>query len=229
MSYTKKSSDFFTKKSFELIDVDNTKFKVSKVESSETSDSEYDYLLKFIIIGNYCVGKSSLIHRFSENHFDSEKRCPTIGIDFLCEKMISKPLSAVNGTMSENRYKIHLWDCGGQSRYKTIIRSYFRNANAIILVYDLTNQRSFRDLEEWVSMVKENSKEEDRFEMIIVGSKIDKKNDRVVKWKDASNYAKMIGAHYIEVSSKTDYNVDKVFATLLAEIDKKVRDEVLYL
>lgn len=190
----------------------------------------YDYLLKFITIGDYGVGKTSIVQKFihHDQYFDEDAKA-TIGIDFGSMLLKSNLIKTKDPTIKtgENLYKMHIWDCGGQSRYKSIIKPYFRDSNAVLLVFDLTDRKSFEHLKEWRDLLLKNTSEKDRYELIVVGNKSDHINGREVKWIDANSYAKLIGAHYIEVSAKKGVGIHKLFSKLISEIDWKVRNGLI--
>ena len=101
--------------------------------------------LKFVLVGNTSVGKSSILLRFTENSFSSPL-CPTVGVDLKLKKISS----------ATKRIKLSLWDTAGQERFRSLTPAYYRGADAILFVYDVSNAQSFRSLEDWIS-------ESDRF------------------------------------------------------------------
>jgi len=100
---------------------------------------EYDYLFKLLLIGNSSVGKSCILLRFSDNIFN-DNFLPTIGVDFKIRTF----------DLQSKTIKMQIWDTAGQERFKTITSSYYRGAHGVILVYDITDRQSFKDLENWL-------------------------------------------------------------------------------
>jgi Ras-related protein Rab-1A len=102
--------------------------------------SEYDYSTKVLVIGDAGTGKSALILRYVDDNY-TNNYYNTIGVDFkikLCD-------------INDKRIKINIWDTAGQEKFKSIISSYYRNSDVIILVFDLTNELSFIHIDYWYS------------------------------------------------------------------------------
>jgi len=99
-------------------------------------NKEYDYLFKIVIIGNSAVGKSSLLMRFTDDNFN-ESHLATIGVDFKFR------ILDVDGKV----VKLQIWDTAGQERFRTITSAYYKGADAVIMVYDITNKTSFDEIE----------------------------------------------------------------------------------
>src|SRR5687767_1706135 len=102
----------------------------------------YDYLVKLIIIGDSGVGKSTIMSMYCDDTF-MENYVSTIGVDFKV-KIID-----VNDKIA----KVQIWDTAGQERFKSITRSYYKDANGVLLVFDLTNRQSFIKLEQWINEI----------------------------------------------------------------------------
>jgi Ras-related protein Rab-1A len=130
-------------------------------------NQDYDYLFKLLLIGNSSVGKSSLLLRFSDNifseryHFYLFSFLPTIGVDFKIRTFES----------SGSTVKLQIWDTAGQERFKTITASYYKGAHGIILVYDITDRQSFKDIENWLAEVDKYGNE--NVVKMLVGNKSD--------------------------------------------------------
>lgn len=120
----------------------------------------HDYLLKYIIIGDTSVGKSCLLLKFIDGTF-RQKHEITIGVEFG-----SKIIKASNTSV-----KLQVWDTAGQESFKSITRGYYRSAAAALLVYDVTNEKSFRNVEKWLEDLKQNCCS--HIEVMLVGNKAD--------------------------------------------------------
>lgn len=124
-------------------------------------------------------------------------------------------------TKKENvSYSMLIWDTSGQEKFLTITRAYFRNVSAVILVFDITNKRSFQKLEFWYKdiMDKINPEIKETIPFVVVGNKTDLSNIRAVNFETAFNYAKSIDAIYIETSAKLSYNIQNIFSRLIEHL-----------
>lgn len=99
-----------------------------------STQGEYHYLFKVVLVGNSCVGKSSIVIRYADDEF-SEVFLATIGVDF---RFKSLPLDG-------NKVKLQIWDTAGHERFRTITSSYYRGAHALMIVFDITDKQSFQD------------------------------------------------------------------------------------
>lgn len=161
--------------------------------------------LKILIIGESGVGKSSLLLRFTDDTFDPELAA-TIGVDFKVKTI------AVDG----NRAKLAIWDTAGQERFRTLTPSYYRGAQGVILVYDVTKRDSFTKLENWLSELETYCTRNDLVKML-VGNKIDKDN-REVDRNEGLKFARKHSMLFIEASAKTRDGVQCAFEELVEKI-----------
>eukprot|EP01083_Nonionella_stella_P004037 11614_1 len=170
--------------------------------------SEYDYLFKFLLIGDSGVGKSSLMLRFSDDAYD-HAFITTIGVDFKLKTM----------ELDNKTIKLQIWDTAGQERFKTITRSYYRGANGIIVVYDVTDKESFDNIREWLFEVDRYAS--DDVSILIIGNKSDLSDKREVCYDAAKSFADELNIAYIETSAKEAYNVDMAFRQIAKSIKSK--------
>lgn len=110
---------------------------------------EYNHLFKVVLVGNTTVGKTSLVQKFTQSIFSIDQQ-GTIGVDFWLKTL----------EVDNDLVKLHIWDTAGQERFRSITRSYYRNAHAVVFVYDLTSSRSFQSIPEWIADVESLSNEE---------------------------------------------------------------------
>jgi small GTP-binding protein len=173
----------------------------------------YDYILKFIVVGNSCVGKSNISLRFTKNEFIAENET-TIGVEFAAK------IVCIGKTV----YKLQIWDTAGQDTFKTITRSYYRNSIGCIIAYDISNRESFEAIKTWHEELIERSQPyTGRQTIAIVGNKMDKKSKRVVPYAEGEALAKELGTHFYEASAKTGQNVKTIFCDMVTDIDEKVK------
>ncbi|KAH7278178.1 hypothetical protein KP509_38G028200 [Ceratopteris richardii] len=170
------------------------------------SGPEFDHLFKLLLIGDSGVGKSSLLLRFTSDTFDDLS--PTIGVDFKLKLM----------TLRGKKLKLTVWDTAGQERFRTLTSSYYRGAQGIILVYDVTRRDTFTNLSDiWLKEVEMHSTNQDCIKML-VGNKVDKDQERVVTKQEGIAFARQYGCLFLECSAKTRLNVEKCFEELVLKI-----------
>merc|ERR1712227_134168 len=164
---------------------------------------------KLVFLGENSVGKTSLITRFMYDQFDSTYQA-TIGIDFLSKTM----------HLDDQTVRLQLWDTAGQERFRSLIPSYIRDSNVAIIVYDVSNEKSFNQVPKWIKDVKEQRGEE--VKIFLVGNKADldgsKTEKRVVKLEDGEACAEEHQVAFIETSAKTSYNVKRLFQRVAASL-----------
>jgi len=171
------------------------------------SGGDFDQLFKVLLVGDSGVGKSSLLLRFTADTFDDLS--PTIGVDFKVKMM----------TLGGKRLKLTIWDTAGQERFRTLTSSYYRGAQGIILVYDVSRRATFTDLSDvWLKEVERYSTNEDCIKMLI-GNKVDlEEHERVVTKKEGIAFARQHGCLFLEASAKTSINVQRCFDELVQKI-----------
>ena len=168
---------------------------------AEKRDKNFDLQLKLLMIGDSGVGKTCLLMQYSSKKF-IRTFITTIGIDFKIKTI------NVDGKV----VKLQIWDTAGQDRFRTITVSYFRGAQGILLVYDVTDRNSFNNVENWMEQIKQHS--DDNVNLILVGNKCDLESQRAVSTKEGQDLAKKHGIHFFETSASTDTNVDECFEDL---------------
>nr|AOC97471.1 Rab family protein [Volvariella volvacea] len=158
----------------------------------------YDFLMKYIIIGEAGTGKSCLLHHFTHNSFKDHSQ-HTIGVEF-SSRMVK---------LGEKRVKLQLWDTAGQERFRSVTRSYYRGAAGAILVYDITNRDSFKNLARWLADARALASP--YLITVLVGNKSDRDEERQVEWAEASTWAQQNDVLFLEASSLTGENVEAPF------------------
>ncbi|NP_001235436.1 uncharacterized protein LOC100526880 [Glycine max] len=173
---------------------------------SSSGHQEFDYLFKLLMIGDSGVGKSSLLLSFTSDAF--EDLSPTIGVDIKVKYVM----------MGGKKLKLAIWDTAGQERFRTLTSSYYRGAQGIIMVYDVTRRDTFTNLSEiWAKEIDLYSTNQDCIKML-AGNKLDKDGDRVVTKKEGIDFAREYGCLFIECSAKTRVNVQQCFEELVLKI-----------
>ncbi|KAI0294058.1 small GTPase superfamily [Multifurca ochricompacta] len=165
------------------------------------------YQVKFLLLGEVGVGKSSLLLRFTDQQWLPESAAQsTIGVDTWTDEL------EVKG----KHVNLVVWDTAGEERFRAITSSYYRDTQAIILVYDITNRESFKAIEWWFTECSNYAPES--AVKIIVGNKADKGDVRQLPMAEAAAYAARMGALYIEASAKTAIGVREIFRDTLEGI-----------
>ncbi|TKY87137.1 hypothetical protein EX895_003814 [Sporisorium graminicola] len=160
----------------------------------------YDFLLKFIIIGEAGTGKSCLLHHFIHNQF-KDQSAHTIGVEF-SSRLIK---------IGNKGVKLQLWDTAGQERFRSVTRSYYRGAAGALLVYDITKRSTFEPLSRWLTDARALASPD--LVVVLVGNKTDRGEDeREVGYLEASKWANENGVLFLETSSMTGENVEAPFA-----------------
>ncbi|KAI0032753.1 ras-domain-containing protein [Vararia minispora EC-137] len=158
----------------------------------------YDFLMKYIVIGEAGTGKSCLLHHFTHNSFKDHSQ-HTIGVEF-SSRMVR---------LGEKRIKLQLWDTAGQERFRSVTRSYYRGAAGAVLVYDITDRASFLSLPRWLADARALASPD--LVVVLVGNKSDREDERQVEWAEANRWAAENSIHFLETSSLTGDNVEAPF------------------
>jgi Ras-related protein Rab-8A len=163
---------------------------------------------KFITIGESSVGKTCIITRCADDIF-REKFLTTVGVDFKLSDRI------IDG----RQVKLQIWDTAGQEQFHTITKSYFRGAQGVILVFDLTSRRSFDRTHIWMDSITETAPE--NIDIVLVGNKTDLP-DRLITVEEGRDLATVYGAPYFETSAKTGENISLVFDSLARAVMARI-------
>jgi len=161
-----------------------------------------------VLIGDSGVGKSCLLLRFADDAF-TESYISTIGVDFRFRTV----------KIDKKTVKLQIWDTAGQERFRTITSAYYRGADGIIMVYDVTSSDSFDHVNDWLKEVNRYASEGTC--KLLVGNKSDRTADRVVTTESAKEFADELGIAFLETSAKSAKNVEEAFLTLAGELIKQ--------
>jgi len=203
------------------------------------TQSDYDYLFKVVLVGNSSVGKTSLMQRFTDNHFDGGVQRATVGVQF---EVVIVPLQ------SGKRAKLQIWDTAGQERFRAISTAYYRGANAIIIVFGVNDRKSFDDVRYWLSEVQQHhdglsdKKSSEQFfspeeeeeggdvfddsrakapRVYLFGNKSDLATERVVSYTEAEEYADSTNMIYQETSAAIGTGVHDAFLKMATTLEKQ--------
>jgi Ras-related protein Rab-2A len=173
----------------------------------------YDYIFKFIIVGNSAVGKSNILSKFSDKRFHNNHEI-TICMEFVTKLVCRNDIV----------YKLQIWDTAGQEAFKSITRSFYRGSIGCLLVYDVTDRKSFEALETWINDVR-------RFEpsiiIVLIGNKIDLAQNREISTEEGKAFADKHYIGFLETSAKSAENINESFNHVIDKINNKIVDKTL--
>lgn len=163
---------------------------------------------KFIIIGSSGVGKTAILKRLVEDTFSDESQS-TIGVEF----------DSTMITVEDRRVKLQIWDTAGQERFRSIAKAYYRNAVGVILVFDITERKSFDELSSWLNDV--HTLCDPNAVIQLIGNKADLASQRAVTLTEAEAFASHQHMQYLETSAKGGDNVREAFVRVASDILSK--------
>jgi Ras-related protein Rab-2A len=172
--------------------------------------TNFNYLLKYIIIGDSSVGKSNLLLRYTQQRFNDEYQA-TIGVEF----------GAKNLTIDSQIYRIQIWDTAGQENFRSITRAYYKNSVCAIVVYDITNRESFNNISSWIEDCRNQSPK--TVFLVLVGNKNDLDDKRQVNYDEGMELANKNKMLFYETSAKVGTNVEEMFLKSAKSIDEKIK------
>ena len=179
------------------------------------AENKYDMIIKIVLLGDSGVGKTNLVLRYTKGSFQTGSR-PTIGMDF-----ISKDINLL-----DCKAKVQFWDTAGQEKYRAISRSYYKLADGIILVYDVSQRESFDHVKIWLDDLKSNNDKE--FKAMLIGNKIDLQEDRAVPANEGQAFAEEHDMFFWETSALTNIDncVGQAFDVLIEESISRAKTSV---
>uniref|UniRef100_A0A1B6DTS0 small monomeric GTPase n=1 Tax=Clastoptera arizonana TaxID=38151 RepID=A0A1B6DTS0_9HEMI len=173
-------------------------------------ESELEIAHKTILLGDSGVGKTSLLVQFDTGKFQTATFSATVGIGFT-NKVVS---------VDESKVKLQIWDTAGQERFRSVTHAYYRDAHALLLLYDVSNKTSFDNIRAWLGEIKEYA--QDDVVIMLLGNKADcGSSERLIRREDGERLAKEYNVAFMETSAKTGLNVELAFMAIAREL--KVR------
>ena len=161
--------------------------------------------MKFLLIGEQAVGKSSLINQYIEGKFEENLLCAA-GLD------LKKKIIKIN----DKSVKLMIYDSAGHERFRTLSKNQINSSKGILIVYDVTEKESFEALNFWMKSFKENANKDAI--CLIIGNKIDLKEKRIIDYNEGKNFAEKYGVKFIETSAKSAEGVNEAFYSVAKEI-----------
>jgi Ras-related protein Rab-8A len=174
----------------------------------------YDYLFKLLLIGDSGVGKTCVLFRFAEDQYHATF-ISTICIDFKIRTI----------ELDGKKIKLQIWDTAGQERFRTITTAYYRGAMGILLVYDITSEKSFDSIRNWIRNIEEHASAD--VERMLIGNKCDMNEKRPVTKERGEKLAIEYGMKFLETSAKQNENIENAFFTLARDIKAKTEKRLV--
>ncbi|KAJ9586441.1 hypothetical protein L9F63_019905, partial [Diploptera punctata] len=190
------------------------------------SAMDYDYLIKFLALGDSGVGKTSFLYQYTDGTFNS-RFISTVGIDFREKRLVSLLLlsllffSVYRSQGRSQRVHLQLWDTAGQERYRSLTTAFYRDAMGFLLLFDLTNEQSFLEIRNWLDQLRTHAYCEDP-DVVLCGNKCDLEDRRIISEHRVREIAEKYGLQYLETSAMTGHNVAQAIDLLLDRVMKRM-------
>ncbi|XP_009078542.1 PREDICTED: EF-hand calcium-binding domain-containing protein 4B [Acanthisitta chloris] len=189
------------------------------LSNEERINSVPERLFKIIFVGNSSVGKTTFLRRFCEDHF-FPGTAATVGVDYNVKTV----------TVDNTQVALQLWDTAGQERYRSITKQFFRKADGVIVMYDITAKDTFLAVKQWLISVEEAAGES--MPLLLLGNKTDNEKEREIPKGMGEHLAKDYKLIFYECSAYSGYNVEKSvlhLARILKEHEDKVKEKTIQL
>ncbi|XP_052267570.1 ras-related protein Rab-27A-like [Dreissena polymorpha] len=182
-------------------------------DSPNHGPSDYDYLVKFLALGDSGVGKTCFLFQYTDNTFTG-KFISTVGIDFREKRVLHRSPGPDGSYGRSQRIHLQLWDTAGQERFRSLTTAFFRDAMGFLLLFDLTNEQSFINIRNWLTQLSTHAYCENP-DIVLCGNKFDLEDQRQVSEERAREVAEKHGLPYFETSAASGHNVSKAIECLL--------------
>jgi len=177
-------------------------------------------LYKIIIVGDSGVGKTSLLNMYVNQRFTQQYRA-TVGADFMAKEVM----------IDDRMVTLQIWDTAGQERFQSLGGAFYRGADCCVIVYDITNAKSFESLDTWRDefLLQGAPKDPENFPFVLLGNKVDRDSDRKVPTAKAQTWCKNHGdIPLFEVSAKGNTMVDDAFQVIAKSASTQQKEEEIY-
>lgn len=189
----------------------------NKSKHSKKKAKQFDYTFKIVMIGDSGVGKSCILLRFADDKFN-ENFYATIGVDFRFKNItIDNKSVKLQIVIIIYYYIIFIqWDTAGQERFKTITSAYYRGAHGVIIVYDVSDKKTFGHIKDWIEDI--NKYTDSNPIKLIVGNKCDLVNEKQVTEEDKNLLKKQTGIDIIETSAKNSFKITEAMEMITKKL-----------
>ena len=169
-------------------------------------DASEPPLYKILLLGDSTVGKTCFLLRYVDDSF-LDLHMATIGLDYRLKTLILEEQKIV---------KVQLWDTAGQDKFRAITRNYYKGASGIILIFDVTNVKSYENIKKWINEIKEEISE--KVAIVLIGNKTDNVQERKISKEQGDKLASEIGVKFFETSAKTGEGINESVFFLVKKI-----------
>ncbi|XP_042688768.1 ras-related protein Rab-37 isoform X1 [Centrocercus urophasianus] len=181
---------------------------------------DYELAGKVMLLGDSGVGKTCFLLQFKDGAFLSGTFIATVGIDFRVRARQPAPVLEnkvvdVDGV----KVKLQIWDTAGQERFRSVTHAYYRDAQALLLLYDITSKMSFDNIRAWLTEIHEYAQKD--VVIMLLGNKADVSSERMVRTEDGASLAREYGVPFMETSAKTGMNVELAFLAIARELKQR--------
>ncbi|XP_022223186.1 ras-related protein Rab-27A isoform X1 [Drosophila obscura] len=183
---------------------------------TNTNTIDYDYLLKFLVLGDSGVGKTCLLYQYTDGRFNTQF-ISTVGIDFREKRLV------YNSRGRRHRIHLQIWDTAGQERFRSLTTAFYRDAMGFLLIFDLTSEKSFLETVNWLEQLRMHAYSEDP-DVVLCGNKCDLLQLRVVSRDQVAALCRRYRLPYIETSACTGANVQEAVQLLVGRVMDRIEN-----
>ena len=176
------------------------------------SEIDFNYLLKYIIIGDSAVGKSNILTQYVYEKFNEEFQS-TLGVEF----------ASKNANIENKIYRIQIWDTAGAENFRSITRAYYKNSVCAFIVYDITKRETFENVQVWLEDIKNQCPQ--TILLVLVGNKLDLENERQISYEEGESFAQKNNMYFFETSAKTGVNIENLFLKSVETINERIQED----
>ena len=181
--------------------------------NNKKNEKKIYYSIKFIIVGDQSVGKTNIIHRYAKGTFSNQYMI-TIGMDYLSQ----------NIELNDHIFHLQLWDTAGSEAFRSVTRGYFSNSTCAIIVYDITSEKSFASVKEWVEECKLYTNKNTH--LVLVANKTDLEEERKITKEQGEELAQEYGMEFYESSALSGSNINEIFVNSCKFIDNNIKNNI---
>lgn len=166
---------------------------------------KFDDKIQLIMVGESCVGKTSILYKYTQGLFTNQ-HLATVGLEFFTKE------ETINGKL----IRVKIWDTAGQEQYKSLTKNFYRNADGVIICYDVSDRTTFDRVQEWVQSIEDYTSNERNIQKILVGNKVDL--PRQVLTEEGQSLAAQYNIPFFEVSAKENIGIENFMKKIIEDV-----------